>query len=232
MTEPPPENLEAVARRRGAPQPSSRRNWRRKSPFSAAASWSRRWMRRNLVDRYVLLIHPLVLGSGRRLFRDDLCRSEPRRSSDHHHRRGDHDLRPAQRVMAARRIVAWTSVTLDGYTSGPDGPRARRLAARACQPSGDRRVLRRHLARCWTRSSSGGRTTRAYAVRPAITRDESTDPRTRESAAGQTSPRRSWSRTLTDAPWRTRASERPGRRSRATAPGPPAGTCWSSTAPP
>jgi dihydrofolate reductase len=27
-------------------------------------------MRRNLVDRYVLLIHPLVLGSGRRLFTD------------------------------------------------------------------------------------------------------------------------------------------------------------------
>jgi dihydrofolate reductase len=28
-------------------------------------------MRRNLVDEYVLLIHPLVLGSGRRLFTDD-----------------------------------------------------------------------------------------------------------------------------------------------------------------
>jgi dihydrofolate reductase len=28
-------------------------------------------MRRNLVDEYVLLIHPLVLGSGRRLFSDD-----------------------------------------------------------------------------------------------------------------------------------------------------------------
>ena len=27
-------------------------------------------MRRNLVDEYVLLIHPLVLGSGRRLFPD------------------------------------------------------------------------------------------------------------------------------------------------------------------
>ena len=27
-------------------------------------------MQRNLVDRYVLLIHPLVLGSGRRLFND------------------------------------------------------------------------------------------------------------------------------------------------------------------
>ena len=28
-------------------------------------------MRHNLVDRWVLLIHPLVLGSGRRLFADD-----------------------------------------------------------------------------------------------------------------------------------------------------------------
>jgi dihydrofolate reductase len=28
-------------------------------------------MRSNLIDRYVLLIHPLVLGSGRRLFTDD-----------------------------------------------------------------------------------------------------------------------------------------------------------------
>ena len=28
-------------------------------------------MRRNLVDTYVLLIHPLVLGTGRRLFRED-----------------------------------------------------------------------------------------------------------------------------------------------------------------
>jgi dihydrofolate reductase len=27
-------------------------------------------MERDLVDRYVLLIHPLVLGSGRRLFHD------------------------------------------------------------------------------------------------------------------------------------------------------------------
>jgi dihydrofolate reductase len=27
-------------------------------------------MRRDLVDRYVLLIHPLVLGTGRRLFPD------------------------------------------------------------------------------------------------------------------------------------------------------------------
>ena len=103
-------------------------------------------MRRNLVDRYVLLIHPLVLGSGRRLFRDDLCRSEPRRSGDHHHRRGDCDLRPAQRVMAARRIVAWTSVTLDGYTSGPDPAHDGWLQARSHPATAE--VLRRHLARC------------------------------------------------------------------------------------
>jgi dihydrofolate reductase len=28
-------------------------------------------MPRHLIDRYILLIHPLVLGSGRRLFADD-----------------------------------------------------------------------------------------------------------------------------------------------------------------
>src|SRR5207302_11033882 len=28
-------------------------------------------MRRNLIDQYMLLIHPLVLGSGRRMFADD-----------------------------------------------------------------------------------------------------------------------------------------------------------------
>src|SRR5579884_3035782 len=33
---------------------------------------ARSLMRRNLVDEYVLLIHPLVLGSGRRLFPDDV----------------------------------------------------------------------------------------------------------------------------------------------------------------
>jgi len=26
------------------------------------------------------------------------------------------------RSMHGRRVAAWTSVTLDGYTSGPDGP--------------------------------------------------------------------------------------------------------------
>jgi len=28
-------------------------------------------MRRNLIDQFILLIHPLVLGSGRRMFPDD-----------------------------------------------------------------------------------------------------------------------------------------------------------------
>jgi len=33
---------------------------------------ARSLMRRNLVDRYVLLVHPLILGSGTRLFTDDV----------------------------------------------------------------------------------------------------------------------------------------------------------------
>ena len=37
----------------------------------AAANSCRRLMRHGLVDEFMLLIHPLVLGSGRRLFRDD-----------------------------------------------------------------------------------------------------------------------------------------------------------------
>ena len=51
-------------------------------------------MRHGLVDEYVLLIHPLVLGRGRRLFNDDAPRAALRlvEERDHDHRRRDRDL--------------------------------------------------------------------------------------------------------------------------------------------
>ncbi len=51
-------------------------------------------MRRNDVDEYVLLIHPLVLGSGRRLFTDGGAFAAPElaNSDDDGQRRGEHDL--------------------------------------------------------------------------------------------------------------------------------------------
>ena len=47
-------------------------------------------MRRNLVDEYVLLIHPLILGSGRRLFDD----TGPRVALELDHRRRHRQLPP------------------------------------------------------------------------------------------------------------------------------------------
>ena len=54
--------VEAVA---GSRSSRARTSW-----SSAAGSWSNHLMRRGLIDEYVLLIHPLILGSGRRLFPD------------------------------------------------------------------------------------------------------------------------------------------------------------------
>ena len=50
-------------------------------------------MRRNLIDEFQLLIHPLALGSGRRLFADDgTAASPPGEQRAHDHGRGDRDL--------------------------------------------------------------------------------------------------------------------------------------------
>jgi dihydrofolate reductase len=51
-------------------------------------------MRANLVDEYVLLIHPLVLGSGQKLFRDGSCGAdEACRHKVHVHWSGYCDIR-------------------------------------------------------------------------------------------------------------------------------------------
>jgi dihydrofolate reductase len=55
--------LEAVARLRDAPGPDI--------VLLGSGDLARGLMRRGLIDRYILSIHPLVLGSGGRLFRDD-----------------------------------------------------------------------------------------------------------------------------------------------------------------
>ena len=62
-------------------------------------------MRRDLVDEYVLLIHPLVLGSGRRLFADGGAVAALRLvdADADDHRRGDRDL-PAGRAVDLRDV--------------------------------------------------------------------------------------------------------------------------------
>jgi dihydrofolate reductase len=105
-------------------------------------------------------------------------------------------------MTEARRIVAWTSLTLDGYTSGPEGT------------SGDS-WLYEHAGRPATAEYFEGifrgadtivlgRTNYEgfYSVWPGITRDEATDPRTRDLGRWLDATEKVVvSRTLTDAPW-------------------------------
>jgi dihydrofolate reductase len=105
-------------------------------------------------------------------------------------------------MTANRRIVAWTSVTLDGYTSGPEGPAGDTwLHEHAGQPA-----TAEYFEGIWRgadtillgRSNYEG----FHAVWPAITRDDRTDPRTRDLGRWLDSTEKVVvSRTLTDAPW-------------------------------
>ena len=88
-------------------------------------------MRRGLVDEYQLLIHPLVLGSGRRLFTDGVptLRAQAREERADHHGR-DHRHLPARRWRGAA-----GGVTLPTDTS----------AASAARRASDEAVSDQHL---------------------------------------------------------------------------------------
>ena len=101
-----------------------------------------------------------------------------------------------------RRIVAWTSLTLDGYTSGPDGPEGDGwLYEHAGRPA-----TAEYFEGIWRGADTIvlGRTNYEgfHSVWPAMTRDERTDPRTRDVGRWLDATEKIVvSRTLTDAPW-------------------------------
>jgi dihydrofolate reductase len=105
-------------------------------------------------------------------------------------------------VTTTRRIVAWTSLTLDGYTSGPNGPAGDTwLHEHAGHPA-----TAEYFEGIWRGADTIllGRTNYEgfHAVWPAITRDERTDPRTRDLGRWLDATEKVVvSRTLTDARW-------------------------------
>ena len=105
-------------------------------------------------------------------------------------------------MTTPRRIVAWTSLTLDGYTSGPDGTAGDSwLYEHAGQPA-----TAEYFEGIWRGADTivVGRTNYEgfHSVWPAITRDERTDPRTRDLGRWLDATEKVViSRTLTDAPW-------------------------------
>jgi dihydrofolate reductase len=101
-----------------------------------------------------------------------------------------------------RRVVAWVTISMDGYTSGPGGPaqdtwlheHVRRVSAAA------------HFEGIWRGASTivVGRTNYEgfYSVWPGITADPATDPRTRDLGAFlNTVEKVVVSRTLQEAGW-------------------------------
>jgi dihydrofolate reductase len=105
-------------------------------------------------------------------------------------------------MTATRRIVAWISLTLDGYTSGPAGPAGDTwLHEHALQPA-----TAEYFEGIWRGADTIllGRNNYEgfHAVWPAMTRDERTDPRTRDLGRWLDATEKVVvSRTLTDAPW-------------------------------
>ena len=103
---------------------------------------------------------------------------------------------------AGRRLVAWTSLSLDGYTSGPQGPEHDTwLYEHAMQQQ-----TLAYFESIWRGADTAllGRTNYEgfFSVWPGITRDPATDDRTR--ALGQwldSVEKVVFSRTLTDTKW-------------------------------
>jgi dihydrofolate reductase len=79
-----------------------------------------------------------------------------------------------------RRVVAWVTVSMDGYTSGPDGPASDGWLYQHAQ----RESSAAYFEGIWRGASTLllGRTNYEgfYSVWPGITRDPATDPRTRD----------------------------------------------------
>ncbi|MGH3505186.1 MAG: dihydrofolate reductase family protein [Nocardioidaceae bacterium] len=105
-------------------------------------------------------------------------------------------------MTASRRIVAWAGVSLDGHTSGPDGPAHDNwLHEAAMHPQ-----TAEYFEGVWRGADTIllGRTNYEgfYSVWPGITRDENTDPRTRELGRWLDATEKVVvSRALTEAPW-------------------------------
>jgi dihydrofolate reductase len=101
-----------------------------------------------------------------------------------------------------RRIVAWTNVTLDGYTSGPEGPEHDTwLYEHVSLPA-----TQEYFEGIWRGADTIvlGRVNYEgfYSVWPGITRDERTDPRNRDLGRWLDATEKVViSRTLTEAPW-------------------------------
>lgn len=101
-----------------------------------------------------------------------------------------------------RRIIGWTSVTLDGYTSGPEGPAGDQwLYEHAGQPA-----TSEYFEGIWRGADTIvlGRNNYEgfYAVWPGITADKTMDARTRELGRWlERTEKVAISRTLAEAPW-------------------------------
>jgi dihydrofolate reductase len=127
-------------------------------------------------------------------------------------------------IMADRRIIAWASISMDGYTSGPGGPAA---DSWLYEHAGQEQTSA-YFEGIWRGVDTAilGRTNYVgfFSVWPQITRDPATDPRTRDLGTWlDTVEKVVVSRTLTEAGWSnsrivtdleaevTRLKSRPGR---------------------